>query len=471
MMAETPQIFYSELFDLGGEAIFLIDNETGAILEVNTAASEMYGYSRDLLLTMKNTDLSAESEDTQKFTTEISQGTIRVPLRYHRRNDGTVFPVEIIGRFFIRDGRPFHVAAIRDITEQKRVEEALRESHDRFEQISDQSREMVWEVDTEGLYTYVSHASYEILGFNPDELVGKKHFYDLHPNEGHEAFVASISEAIAKRSIFHDFLHALQTKTGQIVWMSTNGIPIYDDFHNFLGYRGSDSDITERKRAEEALQQANKKLTLLTSITRHDINNQLTGLQGYLSLIEEEQPDTANNEYFQKIATAAERISAMIRFTREYEAIGITSPAWQDTRKLVEMAANQASLGHVCVKNDLPDGTEVFADPLIFKVFYNLMDNAIRYGRKITTIRFSAEDRNGDRIIVCEDDGDGVVVADKQKIFDRGFGKNTGLGLALSREILDITGIRIHETGEPGKGARFEMIVPKDMWRTVAKGV
>ena len=120
------------------------------------------------------------------------------------------------------------------------------------------------------------------------------------------------------------------------------------------------------------------------------------------------------------------------------------------------------------MKNDLPAGTEVFADPLIVKVFYNLMDNAVRYGGKITTIRFSVEDRNGDQIIVCEDDGDGVVAEEKEKIFERGFGKNTGLGLALSREILDITGITIRETGEPGKGARFEMTVPKGMWRTVA---
>ena len=108
----------------------------------------------------------------------------------------------------------------------------------------------------------------------------------------------------------------------------------------------------------------------------------------------------------------------------------------------------------------------MFGDPLIIKVCYNLMDNAVRYGGKITTIRFSAEEHDGERIIVCEDDGTGVDAKDKKRIFERGFGKNTGLGLTLSREILDITGITIRETGEPGKGARFEMTVPKGMWRT-----
>jgi signal transduction histidine kinase len=117
------------------------------------------------------------------------------------------------------------------------------------------------------------------------------------------------------------------------------------------------------------------------------------------------------------------------------------------------------------VINDLPAGTEVFADPLIAKVCYNLMDNAARYGGKITTLRFSENEHDGDHVVVCEDDGDGVIAEEKERIFERGFGKNTGLGLSLAREILDITGITIRETGEPGKGARFEITVPKDACR------
>ncbi len=113
------------------------------------------------------------------------------------------------------------------------------------------------------------------------------------------------------------------------------------------------------------------------------------------------------------------------------------------------------------MKNDVPAGFEVFADPLIVKVGYNLVDNAMRHGGKITTIRFSVEDRSAGQVIVCEDDGVGVPAEEKEQIFARGYGKHTGLGLFLSREILSITGITITETGGPGKGARFEMTVPK----------
>jgi len=155
----------------------------------------------------------------------------------------------------------------------------------------------------------------------------------------------------------------------------------------------------------------------------------------------------------------------MLKFTKEYDKIGVNAPIWQDTRTLVDIAAKQAPLGKVLVKNELPAGAEVYADPLIAKVFYNLMDNAVRYGGKITTIRFFAEEREGGHIIICEDDGDGVLAQEKEKIFERGFGKNTGLGLTLSKEILSITGITIRETGEPGRGARFEMVVPKGAYR------
>jgi len=583
---------YAELFEMGSEAIFLIDNETGRLVEANAAASEMYGYSRDTLLTLKYPDLSAEKEDTNKITSETPQGTtIRVPLRHHRRSDGTVFPVEIISRFFTSDERPVHIAAIRDITERKQAEESLQESHDRFEQISGHSREMVWEIDPYGLYMYVSPACSEIIGYKPEELIKKKHFYDLHPKEGRQVFRASTLEAFTKKKVLRDFLNPRQTKEGKIIWMSTNGMPVFDEFNNFLGYRGSDSDITEQKEAEkirtrfgrilesslneiyffdaqtlrfvdvnhgarenigytidelrnmtpldiiteytkesfetllsplrtcekdiqvifsahkrkdgslypievhlqlagnevlpvfvaiilditerrqieEALRLANWKLNLLSGITRHDINNQMTVLQGYLSLLEMKQTDPTLDEYIQKMDASAKRISSMIQFTKEYEEIGITQPAWQDIRTIVTNAAKDISFGKIQLKNDLPVGMEVFSEPLIFKVFYNLMDNAVRYGDTITNIRFSVESRNGDRIIVCEDDGVGVPAIEKEKIFLRGFGKNTGLGLALSQEILEITGISIEECGEPGKGARFEMTVLKGMWRLAAR--
>ena len=223
--------------------------------------------------------------------------------------------------------------------------------------------------------------------------------------------------------------------------------------------------------AYQSASQANRKLKLLSSITRHDITNQLTSLDGYLSILEKKQPDTKLGAYIQGAVTAEQRILAMIQFTKEYESIGVKEPAWQDCSILVDTAIKQAPQGNVRITNDLQAGAEILADPLIVKVFYNLIDNAVRYGGKITTIQFSPQESGNNFLIVCEDDGIGVPADEKERIFERGFGKNTGLGLFLAREILDITGITIKETGEPGKGARFEIIVPKGAYRFTTSGI
>ena len=106
-------------------------------------------------------------------------------------------------------------------------------------------------------------------------------------------------------------------------------------------------------------------------------------------------------------------------------------------------------------------GVEVFADPLMEKVFYNLVENAKRYGDTITSIQFSGLEGKEGYTIICEDNGVGIPDEFKTKIFNHEYFKHTGFGLNLSREILDITGITIAETGEPGKGARFEIRVPE----------
>jgi signal transduction histidine kinase len=244
--------------------------------------------------------------------------------------------------------------------------------------------------------------------------------------------------------------------------------------HQVMAYRDmkkvAEGQLDALKKAQDAIYLANKKLNLLNSITRHDINNQLTVQIGYLEILEDTKIDTVQKEYFLQVTNAAKRISSMIQFTKEYEKIGVNAPVWQEARTLVDAAAKEVALGNIMVKNDLAAGMEVFADPLIIKVFFNLMDNAVRYGGKITTICFSVKELNGVTTLLCEDDGNGIPAEEKERIFERGFGKNTGLGLFLSREILDITGITICETGEPGIGARFEMMVPKGAWRRVGRG-
>lgn len=132
----------------------------------------------------------------------------------------------------------------------------LRESKNRFEQLAEQARTITWEVNANGLYTFVSPVIEQVLGYQPDELVGKKHFYDLHPADTREAVKTAAFEVFVRKHPFLNLINRVQSKTGEILWMSTNGIPLIDEHGTLIGYRGNDTDITERKQAEEALNQS-----------------------------------------------------------------------------------------------------------------------------------------------------------------------------------------------------------------------
>jgi len=228
---------------------------------------------------------------------------------------------------------------------------------------------------------------------------------------------------------------------------------------------GANQDITERKKAEEALRQAHKKLHLLSGITRHDISNQLLTLNGFVGFLHKKVTDPALETYFTRITKASNQINSMIAFTKEYEKIGLHDPVWQVLATVLNDAGKGILPGQIMLKNDLPAGTEVYADPLIVKVFFNLLDNSVRHGMRVTEIRVSAHPSAEDLVVVWEDNGIGIDQDEKELIFEKGFGKNTGLGMFLAREILSLTGITITETGQPGVGARFEMVVPKGAWR------
>jgi PAS domain S-box-containing protein len=226
-------------------------------------------------------------------------------------------------------------------------------------------------------------------------------------------------------------------------------------------------DITENKQAQEALTAANKKLNLLNNITRHDILNQLTALIGFLEISRNEITDPNLLRFIEKEERAANAIKTQILFTRDYQDVGVQSPRWQDVAETVSLAIATLDLHRVAVSIDLRQ-VQVFADPLLEKVFYNLVENSLRHGEKVTRISLRAEETTEGMDIVIEDDGSGVPADAKEKIFRREFFSNTGFGLFLTREILAITGLSISESGTPGSGARFVIHAPKGMYRTVS---
>ncbi|MFA4876954.1 MAG: PAS domain S-box protein [Methanoregula sp.] len=353
----------------------------------------------------------------------------------------------------------------RNITGYKHAEEALRESEEKFRGMAERTSDLIFILDKNMSPRYVSPSSSSLIGYAPEELVGKPPefaagtIFSMSVQEFMDALKKNISGATLENLEMQ-----ITKKDGRAMYVNVHAIPILEN-GAFAGAQVSMRDITDRRLAEEALRQTNKKLNILSGITRHDINNKLLVLNSYIEMLQKNITDPSSAPYISKIQSASSQIGSLIRFTKEYEQVGVQAPKWQDLQKVIETARGDVTPGQVRLENDIPAGAELFSDPLIVKVFFNLVDNALRHGRTITTIRFSFWEKDGVSVIVCEDDGVGIAAFEKEMIFERGYGKNTGFGLAISREILGITGITIIENGMPGKGARFEMTVPKGAWR------
>jgi PAS domain S-box-containing protein len=218
-------------------------------------------------------------------------------------------------------------------------------------------------------------------------------------------------------------------------------------------------DNSERKKAEAAIELANKKLNLMNNITRHDILNTITGIYGCVDMLRASGVETENDQLLADIKEQVRVIQRQITFTKEYQEVGIRLPQWQNIRAIITKALS--TFEKLPFSPLLEVGEfEIYADPLFEKGIYNLVDNAVRYAETAKQFTFSSRKSGKMLILICEDNGVGIPQDQKELIFKRGIGRNTGMGLFLTREILEITGISICETGVSGKGARFEIHIP-----------
>jgi PAS domain S-box-containing protein len=223
-------------------------------------------------------------------------------------------------------------------------------------------------------------------------------------------------------------------------------------------------DITDRKKAEDDLVAAIRKLKILSVVTRNEIITDIYALEGYLELIRDDLPAMQEHPLSKKIDWVMERIQMKTAFFKDYDESGTKEPVWQDVSSSVQAAVQRLLTLRLLVTSEVSE-VEIFADPLLEKVFSNLLDNTLRHGKHATKARITTFFSGTSLVLVYEDNGAGIPAGDKERIFERGVGSFTGLGLFFVKEVLGLTGITIRECGEPGTGARFEMIVPEDKYR------
>ena len=360
------------------------------------------------------------------------------------------------------------IGIIHDLSVRKQTEGALRESEAKFREIFNSANDAIHlhtlqENDMPGPCVDVNEVACRMLGVTKDELLRAEPF-DL-ATTFFDPPLEVISRTLKEKDyVLFETEHRRKDGTVFPVEINAHIITLQGKRMVLSMIR----DITERKNAEKALQAANDKLTMLNSITRHDILNQLSILRAYLTLARERTKDPGLLQNLDKGNHVADVIQWQIEFTRNYQDIGAQKPKWQDLRAAVDSAIHQlAPIGMeiTCTVRDV----EIFADPILGKVFYSLMENSLFHGEHVTRIDISASETENGLSIVYEDNGVGVPAEEKEKLFLKGYGKHTGLGLFLSHEILSITGIMIRENGQYGKGARFELTVPGGSYRFVER--
>jgi PAS domain S-box-containing protein len=384
-----------------------------------------------------------------------------------------------------------------------KAEHALRESERRYRSIIENIIDVYFQTDRRGNLIFVSPSALTLLGYDSiDEIIGNPNVnLWKYPYEKEKIFAL-----LRIQGSVRDYEVTLQKKDGSSVPVSVSTRFYTDEKGEEAGAEGIFRDISERKIAEQelvnrnkdlislneelistlqdltatenelasrnkelreqqqilnqshsALREANRQLNLLSSITRHDILNKITVLNGFLSIIREETKDPGIIEYLDILESTTGTIQSQIAFTRIYQDLGTQEPQWIPVTSLIS-SINVPEI--IQFSSDI-DQIEIYADPICGKVFENLLDNTIRHGQHVTKVQISAHQAPEGLYIIWEDDGIGIAATEKERIFERGYGKNTGFGLFLVREILSITGIQIRETGSEGVGARFEILVPE----------
>jgi len=368
---------YRQLVELAEEGIWAIDAENNTMY-LNPRMAEMLQYTVD---EMQGLPILSFMDDAGKMI--FAQN-----MEGHRRGIAEVLPFEFItkggSRIYatisaspLTDEKGAYkgsIAVISDITERKRAEE----ERSRLSAIVEHTDEAIISKTLDGIITSWNAGAERMYGYSAQEIVGKSISLLVPPDCLDDTL--TILERVKNGDPVIRYETLRRKKDGGLIHVTLTASPIRDAYNRLIGTSIIGHDVTERKKAEEALQQANKQLNLLSSITRHDILNQLFALKGYIELSRDEIDNpTTLIEYIQKEETVARTIEHQITFTRDYQELGAAAPEWQSVNASITKAVAGLPMRDIHVEVD-PKNPEVFADRLFEKVFYNLLDNALRYG-------------------------------------------------------------------------------------------
>ncbi|WP_292417575.1 PAS domain S-box protein [Methanoregula sp.] len=462
------EVFYRTVFNTTGSASIVINRDT-LIIQANERFAQLSGYTVEEL---------AGKHLWKEFVTHDEYQ--RMKEFYHARMKDPVFaPSSYEFRFITRYGTILycimHVAivpgtgqiiiSVVDITDRVIAEKELISAKKHLEAIYEGSPDLIFVHGSDGHIIDVNENVLRAFGMRRDEIL-KADPTDMS-GSGYTTEMAfmHIREVLEKGQAEFNWVCRRRDGSEFPVEMRLRRIEsVNERGENEPRVLAIGRDISEARRAERALEQARKKLGLLNRVIFQDIQSTVFALSAYIQLSVSSRDEAKALTYIDKEAFLISKIVSSLNFTKTYQDLGIHPPKWQNVGQVFLYAISHLDSLKI-ERRMMVEGLEIYADLLLEKVFFNLVENSFIHGQRVTEVSLTYRESGDGLVIILTDNGVGITDEQKSRIFEQGGGRGSGLGLFLAREILSITGITIRETGEAGKGVRFELLVPKGAYR------
>ena len=481
--------------------IAIIDAETHAIVEINPMAVKMFGIPEERIL----------GRICHKFICPVEKGKCPITDQGQSMDNSeqellnasgykvsiikTVIPMKL-------NGRQCLVESFVDNTEKKWMQDALRESEARFREIVESMSDFIWEMNSKGVYVYCSGNVEGVLGYSTREMIGKTPF-DLMRSDERGRVGPIIGEIVKKNRPIRNLENWNMTKNGRLVCLLTNGSPILDEKGDLIGYRGVNSDITERKRAQEELAESNRKLEkaikrankmafkaeaanlakseFLANMS-HEIRTPMNAVLGFVDILLDTYLDEDQTNYVSTIKRSGESLLALINDILDFSKIEARQVDFEDIAfdpellaydvcELIRPKIESKPIELLCrIGDNVP--SMVKGDPTRYRqVLTNLMENAPKFTKSgEIELLIDVEEENETQIRLhakIRDTGIGIPKDMLSTIFEpfkqangsttRKYG-GTGLGLSICKRISKQMGGEVWAESEFGMGSTFHFI-------------
>ncbi len=483
---------------------------TGGVLWTNPAVERITGYSVEECMRMTDYPGSLVVEEDRAMAAAAREKGLKeergwIECRVRRKDGDVIWVVSSWQPIYDNKGVwQGQRVSVRDITDRKHAEDKLAESRERFRSLVETTSDWIWEIDSDGVYTYVSPKVKDLLGYEPDELLSKTPLDLMPPEEA--ARVSAVFEKIRRaHKPFQTMENINLHKDGRKVILETSGVPVYDAYGNFCGYRGIDRDITDRKRLLWILETKNRELESIVYTSSHDLRSTIVNVQGFgselsvtcehlFTLLEDiplphekmrEELNTILQEEIptalKYISTSANKMDMLIKGLLKLSRLGQVQIEMEHIDMNALMTEVTDSMQYQIQQADADVRVDRLPDCIadagqMTQIFWNLIDNAIKYrdSEKQCVIEISGSVKDDMSVYCVADNGCGILPRHQKNIFEvfhrlepEGDVGGEGLGLSIVRRIIDRHGGEVRVESEPGRGSKFFISLPASQKITI----